>query len=87
MTILEFITNYPWQFFFMGPFIIALLIISIFAIASILGIFTGFIFRTFNRLLRTVRIVARGWPPEHLDADGDFKLCPDKIEDKDNKQR
>ena len=24
-----------------------------------------------NRTLRTVKVLARGWPPEHLDADGD----------------
>jgi len=25
------------------------------------------------RPLRTINILFRGWPPEHLDADGDFK--------------
>lgn len=24
-----------------------------------------------NRVLRTVKVVCRGWPPAHLDADGD----------------
>lgn len=28
-------------------------------------------FRVVNRWLRHKNIVARGWPPEHLDADGD----------------
>lgn len=26
-----------------------------------------------NRVLRTIRIWVWGWPPSHLDADGDFK--------------
>jgi len=25
------------------------------------------------RILRSINIATRGWPPEHLDADGDFK--------------
>lgn len=28
-------------------------------------------FRIANRYIRHKNIVARGWPPEHLDADGD----------------
>lgn len=30
-------------------------------------------FRMVNRICRSRNIVARGWPPPHLDADGDFK--------------
>lgn len=26
-----------------------------------------------NRLLRTIKVLARGWPPAHLDADGDWQ--------------
>jgi hypothetical protein len=29
-----------------------------------------------NRILRTVKVAVRGWPPEHLDADGDWKPVP-----------
>lgn len=25
-----------------------------------------------NRILRSINIALRGWPPEHVDADGDF---------------
>ena len=32
--------------------------------------FAGFFW---NRYLRSKNIAARGWPPAHLDADGDFK--------------
>lgn len=31
------------------------------------------IFRIINRLFRTINVCVRGWPPEHLDADGDWK--------------
>jgi hypothetical protein len=30
-------------------------------------------FRIINRILRTIKVCVRGWPPEHLDADGDWK--------------
>jgi hypothetical protein len=26
-----------------------------------------------NRILRTIKVASRGWPPAHLDADGDWK--------------
>lgn len=31
------------------------------------------IFKLFNRIIRCVTILLRGWPPAHLDADGDFR--------------
>jgi len=31
------------------------------------------LFRLPNRWLRSRNIREQGWPPEHLDADGDFK--------------
>lgn len=30
-------------------------------------------FRLMNRVIRHHNIAARGWPPAHCDADGDFK--------------
>lgn len=36
----------------------------------------GLAFRLGNRILRTVKVCARGWPPAHLDADGDWKPRP-----------
>lgn len=30
-------------------------------------------FEAYNRKLRSKNIAAHGWPPEYLDADGDFK--------------
>lgn len=33
-----------------------------------------------NRWLRHLNIISRGWPPEHLDADGDFKKPSDDEE-------
>lgn len=27
----------------------------------------------FKQIHKTIRIAARGWPPEHLDANGNFK--------------
>lgn len=30
-------------------------------------------FRCWNRLMRHMNVRKAGWPPAHLDADGDFK--------------
>lgn len=37
--------------------------------------------RLVNRLLRSIKVVLRGWPPAHLDADGDWRPRP-KVEDR-----
>lgn len=34
-------------------------------------------FLCWNRLMRHLNIRKHGWPPEHLDADGDFKPAPE----------
>ncbi len=31
------------------------------------------ILRLISRTFRTIMVLSRGWPPSHLDADGDFK--------------
>lgn len=33
-----------------------------------------------SRLMRHLNIRKHGWPPEHLDADGDFPRTPDQDE-------
>ena len=40
------------------------------------------IFRLANRILRTIKVIFRGWPPEHLDADGDFRSIKETQTDK-----
>lgn len=35
-----------------------------------------FIFRMYNRALRSMNIKRHGWPPPHLDADGDLREIP-----------
>jgi hypothetical protein len=35
--------------------------------------FFNTVFRMYNRWVRHRNIKAAGWPPNHLDADGDFK--------------
>lgn len=29
-----------------------------------------------NRILRTINVLMRGWPPAHIDADGDWRPQP-----------
>lgn len=41
-------------------------------VVSVVGVFSMLA----NRLLRTVKVVLRGWPPAHLDADGDWRPAP-----------
>lgn len=35
-------------------------------------------FRAINRVLRTIMVAIRGWPPAHLDADGDWPPAASK---------
>ncbi len=39
----------------------------------IVYLLTYLIFQIINRALRTINIHKHGYPPEHCDADGDFK--------------
>lgn len=38
-----------------------------------LGLIKILIFSLPNRILRTIKVCKAGWPPIHLDADGDWK--------------
>lgn len=40
------------------------------------AVVAGVAWKFCNRLLRTIKVCVRGWPPEHLDADGDWKPEP-----------
>ena len=37
-----------------------------------------------NFLLRTIKVAARGWPPEHIDADGGWRPLPKKTTQPEN---
>lgn len=47
---------------FVGTYMILLVTLKIAA---------ALIFKCWNRLLRTIKVALRGWPPAHIDADGD----------------
>lgn len=34
-----------------------------------------------RNILRSINIAVRGWPPEHLDADGDYKRKKEEDEE------
>lgn len=40
-------------------------------------ILSGLIFRIVNRFFRVINIWENGYPPEHCDADGDFREVKD----------
>jgi hypothetical protein len=42
---------------------------------------TSTFFRCWNRVLRHLNVRSKGWPPAHLDADGDFKPEPEPEKD------
>lgn len=54
----SFMGEHPWLTFFLALLAVQLVLAP---------------FRLVNRFIRHRNIVAHGWPPEHLDADGDFK--------------
>ncbi len=48
----------------------------IWLVGCTVGVIGKLIFQVINRILRTIRIARYGWPPAHLDADGDWKPAP-----------
>lgn len=44
--------------------------------AGALNLLSAVLFKPPNRALRSRNIRAQGWPPAHLDADGDFRPSP-----------
>ena len=43
------------------------------AAAFSIFVILDFLFKCWNRLMRSMNIRKNGWPPQHCDADGDFK--------------
>ena len=54
--------------------------LAFFVLLAVHSIVYAIVFRLPNRILRTIKVVSKGWPPEHLDADGDFKPEPESNE-------
>lgn len=63
MNVWDFADKNPWFTFFLGFW--ALMVLSL-CVAAFRIIFAAF------------NIWARGWPPAHLNAEGEFKKEPDK---------
>jgi len=59
---LEWTMANPWKTFFLG----LVLAQGIYGIVVV-------VLNTFSRFFRHLSIRKAGWPPEHLDADGDWK--------------
>lgn len=61
-----FSTTHPWTFCLLFcPMVLCAVALT-----------TNFGFKCWNRWLRSRNIKHQGWPPSHLDADGDFKEDP-----------
>jgi hypothetical protein len=61
-----------WQFWHAHPFIAWCALWLVWMIVPLVQLAVSLV----SRLLRTVKVLARGWPPAHLDADGDWKPEP-----------
>jgi len=59
----KFLSEHPWLGFFL----------TIIVLGMVYGILHAILFRLPNRIIRHLNILQAGWPPPHLDADGDFK--------------
>lgn len=44
-------------------------------------VFMSLTVQIINRMIRSVNILFQGWPPSHLDADGDWKENKENDED------
>jgi hypothetical protein len=62
----QFIYDLPW----LAAFLACLLFVTF-----------GRLVNLCSRILRTINVALRGWPPTHLDADGDFKIERDQDDD------
>ncbi|MFH5927431.1 hypothetical protein [Roseomonas xinghualingensis] len=49
-----------------------------FCLVMLAGCVLRVILLVISRFYRVVMVTARGWPPDHLDADGDWKPEPEK---------
>jgi hypothetical protein len=65
LEILKFMCSGFWVF--IGSSIIIL---------TLSGLIANLLFRIINRFFRMLNIRKHGWPPTHVDADGDFKIEP-----------
>jgi hypothetical protein len=51
---------------------------AIIATICLIGLQTStMLFRIISRVIRFFCVSFRGWPPQHLDADGNFRVCGD----------
>ena len=55
------------------PFVGMLILLNL-----VLTLVVNTLFKFWNRFLRMLMVRKHGWPPEHLDADGDFHKLPKK---------
>lgn len=55
-----------WQYANESPYLFFLIVVVV------LPTIIHYLFKCYNRLLRHLNILWHGWPPHHLDADGDF---------------
>ncbi len=62
-----------WEFFNQHYFLAWFALWLVWGVFWIIAIATECVLKLVNRILRTIKVCARGWPPEHLDADGDWK--------------
>lgn len=51
-----------------------------FGMLLLISVVLGAPCRIINRCIRHLNIRAKGWPPEHLDADGDWKPEEEKCD-------
>ena len=64
MTIWQFASDNPWLTFFLA-------LIALAALEAVMRF-------CINRPLRAMNIRKHGWPPEHCDADGDFRKADEE---------
>ena len=69
--ILLFAGAHPVAAVFLGWVVFALSLPTVWVIAVLIEVPINYSFRAYNRRLRSRNISLRGWPPSHLDADGD----------------
>ena len=69
MNLYEFMDSHMWFTVLLGPFVLI-----------VLGGTMELLMKLWSRFLRAIMVMFRGWPPAHIDADGDWRPEEENME-------
>lgn len=80
MTAYDFLLIFAREHWFLAWCALWLVWGVIWLVVVVLSLSQRLVLIAISRLYRTIMVAARGWPPAHLDADGDWRPAPKVVE-------